>query len=243
MTSNVLYDLSEVLLKAANEADKAGLDRFFVDLGFGDTASDAKLRILAMFNEALNLVAHLQIPDEKIAERLAKLTKIQKQFLDACNAPNVGDFKKRVAATINGDQLALMGDTAMNVDTTQPLDRMQFLRETESLIVAVEASDASEYLRRSLLIKINSIRRIVLECEHIGDDEIRARIKSIYADCASEFRTLDREHEELLEKVRRWAWGASKVGIFALALAADTSAVAGLLSVDPGVPALPSPKG
>ncbi|SLN23215.1 hypothetical protein ROJ8625_00926 [Roseivivax jejudonensis] len=241
--ANVLYYIAELYREISAKDAKEKLNQAFTGLIEELPPIDAKLRILSLFDDAIHLVSHLSIREDRIRRRLEFIQEAKGRFLTACSKETVDEFKKTSRAQATADLLESSGDAVSEakLDFTQPLDRSGFLATTDELIEFVSNSGLPSLQRKVMILELNALSRTMRECHDATDDQIRRRVKCIYADFCSEFVVLDRQHEDVLDAVTRWAKGAMKVGIFALALAADTTSLAGYISGPDGPRALPKP--
>jgi hypothetical protein len=99
------------------------------------------------------------------------------------------------------------------------------LESTTVLLKQVAASKLPDYAKKVLELKLHSLTRLVSECTYLADEDVRRRVKSIYADFCRHYIS----YEDLGEKILRWGRNIMSPGIFMLSLTSDVAGVAGLL--------------
>jgi hypothetical protein len=186
--------------------------------------------IIGLFDESLTL-ASLHSSDTHVKKMMVKTLKMKEDFIEMMNLAHVHEFINSFRPNDKVDILDGYGAAAKSLlpETSEIVDRPQLLEETNRLIAQVTKSDLPEYARKCLSLKLIAFSRIVQECTFFSDDELRRRIKSIYADYCAEFERNDKQHEAMREALGRWARKFMAGGIFTLALTADVSAVLPLL--------------
>lgn len=194
------------------------------------SAVQAKMFVLGLFDESLT-ISSLHSSDFHVKKMMNKTVRMKEEFLEAMNLSQVSDFKNLFRPQDKIDVLdgyaAAVSD--LNPNSDEILDREQLLSDTSRILEQVNQSSLSDYAKKCLCLKLLAFTRIVQECSFFSDDEIRRRIKTIYADFCAEFEKNDRQHEDVREALGRWARKFMVGGLFMLALTADVSEVAGLL--------------
>lgn len=230
--TNVLYEIAAVI---QHMGDNPGAN---LDLAFGEMYEhiiprQARLRFIKLFDDAQELVAYLDLPDSRKTALSEVLRDGQEKAVFACGAANGGDFFKTIGGKLTMVSFAQMGDTVAGsrITAADGLDRLSLSEATNSLIESVRSSSSiPDYARRVLELKLSALTRILVECSHYSDDEIRRRVKAVYADFCAEFERHDKSVMPLSEKMRGWARSVSKPGVLALALTADLGSVVGLIA-------------
>lgn len=120
--------------------------------------------------------------------------------------------------------------TSVSVVTTT---REEMVSLTEALVAEVKGWDMGEYAKKTLLIQLNNIIRIIQTADTYSDSELRFRVKAIIADFATEFVSMDKNYQSKLEILVRWGRATVFAGTTFLGLTSDAAAVAGLLSPPP----------
>jgi hypothetical protein len=129
-------------------------------------------------------------------------------------------------ASLDGivDQIAEKGVASSGIS-----NRAEIISATESLIEDTKKADVDDYTRKALLIKLHSFQRVVQAADLYSDSQLRSRIKSIVADFAAEFATMDKRHRPFFERVVQWGRSSLRASGGAIGLIADGTTVAGLL--------------
>ncbi len=228
---NAVYALEEEIRKIFAYKNDVAIQTIFNELGQMSNISANRYRInlLKMFDDAAETVAHLPLPDERVARSVSLILKAQ-EVLVAVGINKAQDIKGHIGMAIP-DLLSQIGNTVStaHMDKAVSLDRKEFTIQTGDLIAAINESNLIGYAKKALLLKLNAIQRIVQDTALYSDSDIRRRVKSIVADFSAEFEKMDKEYEGIRQKIMRWAKATSRPGIVALALTADVSAVQGLL--------------
>lgn len=120
------------------------------------------------------------------------------------------------------------------INLSEPLNREDFSNSTDKLIKEIHAWDIDEFEKRTLVLSLNSIRRILDEGQTYSDSELRRRVKEVVADFQNEFNTMDKEFDTHLEAIMRWAKPAWRVGTGVLSIVASGAGIAGLLTSSGG---------
>lgn len=213
---------------------------------FYPTLNSSRARIMAIkeFDNCIERVTLTNLKEARIAEIVAHLMAIQEEFLTKSSLGSAQEFVNSFNIPHTSAILKAYGDTidtSLNA-TSSPLDRKQFLADTRELFDELSSLNIPEYASKALRLKLSSLMRMLEVCDGYSDDEIRTRIKSIYADFCAEFLKLDKSYESSLETMTRWAKkGFVNAGLLSLGLIADATAVAGLLTADPPPAQLPPP--
>ena len=229
--ANPFYEIAGTIEAIAVCQQASSVEGVFTELIAGLTARQARLRFIKLFDDAIELIAFVQLPEERL-QALSEALKInQERAIFACASKTTGEFMSEMGGKLAMVSIAQMGDAVASGKLTDStvLDKDGLLISTRNLVDDVRASPIPEYAKRVLELKLSALSRILVECDHYSDDEIRRRVKAIYADFCAEFDMHDKAVMPLREKMKCWAVGVSKPGVLALALSADVSGVAGFL--------------
>lgn len=210
-----------------------------------ETPTEARLHILSLFDDAAEIVSYLQLQESRVAKHIQYLQSAKDLFVMACSKANAGEFQNHVQLPTAAAMLHTIGDAVAGARlyTGQTLDRKSLLQSTDELALQVrEDKSLPEYARRFLLIEMEAMSRVVRECQYLSDDDIRRRIKAIYADFCAEYAQFEKPDPELLRKVTGWAKKGMVAGVLTLGLAGDAASVAGYLESNKEASvALPAP--
>lgn len=191
-------------------------------------AIEARLRILAIFDDAIEEISLIPtLPEEHVTGMLAQVRSIQGNVLMALAAKDVETFMLRTGSHSAISTLNLIGHTlaASNIARHEPFDREVFLKEAEEMLQNTRDAPINDMQKAVLELKLRSIIRIMHECEGASDEQIRRRLKNIFADVQAEFEHIEDEQKEFVEKFADWVSKSMKSGTFALGLTADMLSV------------------
>lgn len=238
--ANPFYQLTKIF-DQVKSADGGAAVVAILEQEIGLKPREARFYILRLLDECSDAYAHSRLDDNRIDDAMQQVNLFKDRFILNAALKTCAELRSKLQLDNSLTVFNAYGDL---VETSLgerliPIDRKNLREQTDLLIQEVQDSELPSYARTVLLIKLNALSRILLDCGTFPDGEIRRRVKGIYADYCGEFRRHDREHEMMGEKIFRWARNASGVGIFALALTADATAVAGLLEAPR--PSLPPP--
>jgi hypothetical protein len=228
---NAIYQLADMLDRLMSQEPRTSLDAAMVASNDAPSANDYRLSVVSLFGEALDLCAHTRVSDARAAEVVGDVRQMMASFIIASGRATVAEF----SAIMGGPQtlrlLRAIGDIASSHidDSVQPLSRADLVSSTDELVEFLRSSDMPPLARDAMILKLNAVGRIARECDFMPDDEIRRRVKAVYADFCSEFERMEKRNSSWLERVGSWARRNTKRGFFALSLTSDASQVAGLL--------------
>lgn len=231
---NNLYKIASVF-RQISESPNESLDGALLrHTGLSESSStgiNAKFLVLGLFDDCLDEISHLGLPENRISAMSERLAGAKAQFLRSVNSNSTDEFRKHFQIEANIQTLESLGDTiaVTNQFGGAPLDRKDFSLRTLEQIEIIRRSTLDQYSKDSLILKLNAINRVVNECAYMTDDQIRLRVKAIVADFHSSFSKHDKNYESTSETLTRWAKQIMRPGVFALAITADITSVAGLL--------------
>lgn len=170
---------------------------------------------------------------EKLTSRLISVRKASTNLVVKRSATGTTGAVVDQAHLVMAEGIAeLLENGGVSAPVTMPRETM--IAQTEKLIADVSDWDLEDYAKKALIMKLNSLERIIQASDIYSENELRLRVKAIVADFAVEFAEWDKEHQTMLERLKQWA----RVGFFGtttvLGLTSDVSAVIALL---------PGPKG
>ncbi|AWI83038.1 hypothetical protein CEW88_04795 [Alloyangia pacifica] len=111
--------------------------------------------------------------------------------------------------------------------------REDMVGETEALIAEVKNWDLGDYAKRTLLIQLNYVVRVVQVADTYSDADLRMRVREVIANFAAEFAEMDKKHQTHLERLLMWARRGFFTGTVVLGLTADVATVTALLPAPP----------
>lgn len=229
--NNAIYQLAEMLEALAKYEPKQSLEAAMASASGTESADDYRLAVVGLFHQAMDLYTHVRVTDQRIAQVVGSLKLMASRFMVASGRGTVGDFNGVFSTGLTVEFLVAYANavSAHLDDSVQEMDRSAFNATTDDLIGFLRNSNFPAQAREAMILKLNAVSRLSRACAFLPDDDIRRRVKAVYADFCAEFDRLDRKHAEVFERVTSWAKAGAKVGIFALALTSDVSQVAGLI--------------
>ncbi|MEM7498985.1 MAG: hypothetical protein AAF371_13465 [Pseudomonadota bacterium] len=192
-----------------------------------------------LLDEAIHTAASLEA--EGFDDTKELLITIKRHLFVALRLPKVSEFNQNFRTQERLTQLKLIRTSfsAAQIRAQEPLERLELVSDLNDLLAKTRISDMPEYARKVLDMKVRATVAISMLPDHFTDQELRLRVKSIYADFCAEFELHDQKYEDLHEILLRLAKKYGGFGLIALSLGADVTAIAGLLPPPPK--ALPAP--
>lgn len=240
------YRLADMFAKiAASTEPNTGLSSILAEFYPAASVSRMRILIVAELDRCIERISLTSLKTDRVINIIGRLRSIQDGFIQVSGAPGTKEFTAAFPAHDTAELIRAFGDAADTgvVAIDQALDRESFLAETRNLLDFVNEMEIPAYASRVLHLKLTSLVRIVETCAEYSDDEIRRRIKAIYADFCAEFSANDKGYEKAFDTMTRWAKTAMvPTGLLCLGLVADAATVAGLLTADPGPALLPPPQ-
>ncbi|MCG7623216.1 hypothetical protein [Epibacterium sp. Ofav1-8] len=225
---NACYQSAQTIEKLVEHPDTTKLSRA-LDAEYPEVGhSEARLRILSTFDDAIAEASLIpSLPEQHVASLISEIRNIQYKILMALAQDTVQGFKSHARHSASVATLNLVGHTlaASKVARHEVFDRNTFLDEAQSMLSDTRAAPINPMQKAVLELKLKSIIRIMHECEGATDDQIRRRLKNIFADIQAEFEEIDDEQKEFIEKFRDWVSKSMKSSAFTLGLTADTLSV------------------
>ena len=228
---NPLYRLSEIF-DFINAAEvKANLGASLNQATGCKDRGDAILYMLSLFDDAIDGTSRLSLREDRISDHLQWIKALKLLFIAASSRPNTGEFRNAMKLEVNISLARSIGDTldATLSLTDDPLDRSEVASETTALMDKLQSSDWNRDAVAAMCLKLSAFRRILQECEHESENEVRRRIKSIYADFAFEMDNRFPADRDLKKAVTRWASLAGAGTIVAIGLVSDATDIAGYI--------------
>lgn len=236
MQENIAYELARFYQNILAAADNIAMTQVYKDTYSHLGVDTVKLQILNQHNDVLEVSAALNLPEHRTTSNIERIRSIQLLYLNSWSSKAAGEAKQTMQAQRSMEFLNSLGDTIATTprQACEEINREELAEATGDLIQWIQRSEElTDIEKKSLTLKLTAVRRIVQECAHITDEEIRKKVKSVFAECAADFVKFDKKYETTCEKMLNWVKFTSKGGFFALAITADASAVAGLLGYTP----------
>ena len=207
-----------------NEKLATALRVAFPDL----SAVEARFKLLGVFEDALEEVSHVpSLSDDHLSSIIGQIREFHHLALLAVAQDKVGGFKVHSKFESAISTLMLIGHTLATSNVVRPtvFDRASFLKEADSMLTDTREAPLNPMQKAVIELKLRSIIRIMHECEGASDEQIRRRLKNIFADIQAEFETIDEEQKEFVEKFKDWVSRSMKSGVFALGLTSDALSI------------------
>lgn len=230
--SNLFYKLSGELSRFGNLGNaelKTSVQAAASEIGVN--RARYILLLVGQIEDAIDLLGHVSLPAERIDKSRNLLRGVQEKMHGAFGQRNGTDFLNALGGAHIIDTIEFIGDTveSLRLEPGGAIDRDMLTRQTEDLLSALQGAGLPHYATRVLQLKLMSVHRVLAESQIYSDGDLRRRVKSVFADYCAEFNRFDDQFSTFSEKMYRWAKTAGGVGVFALALTADASSIAGLL--------------
>lgn len=107
--------------------------------------------------------------------------------------------------------------------------RAEMVLQTEELINEVKNWEIDGYARDSLILQLNFIIRTIQATDFYSENELRAQVKSVIADFACEFSSMDKKYQTKLERLVQWGRFGLFSGTTLIGLTSDVTAITALL--------------
>lgn len=225
---NACYQSAKIIEEISSQPDQNKLSTALSIVFPHISQTEARLGILAILDDAIEEVSLIpNLTDTGVSSMLAEIRQIQGRLLMALPQETVKAFKAHAKFENAIEKLNLIGHTlaTSHISRNKRFDRKTFLAETEEMLEGIGSAPINPMQKSVLELKLRSIIRIMHECEGATDEQIRRRLKNIFADLQAEFEHIDEEQKEFLEKFKGWVSNSMKSGAFALGLTADTLSV------------------
>lgn len=160
-----------------------------------------------------------------------RLVKIENSLIDTilarCNPSRGNQLFDQNTIT----QLLGMVEQLENADChlSMTVSRKTMVEETEELLEDVKSWEIEEYAKNALTLQLNQIIRTIHAADLYADSDLRSQVKSVIADFATEFVTMDKKYQSKLERLVQWGRRAFFGGTTLLGLTSDASAIVALL--------------
>jgi len=228
MIENKCYEIAELYSVFYDHPQSMKLDTGLKDLLDTTTASDAKLRLLRLFDDAIEEISMINtLTEDHITRMISQVRGFQTAVFDGLLQVTVENFLVKAQAKQTISTLTLIGHTlsATSITKQKPFNREDFIKSTEAMIDEVSGSSLHEVQREFLKLELRSIIRTMHECHGATDDQIRRRLKSVFADFAAEYEDLDRQQRQFYEKFKDYVSSTMKGGAFVLGLTSESLTV------------------
>lgn len=168
--------------------------------------------------------------EERRAEMIANILDLERNLVNSL----VGRDKNTTGPLIDDASIerlrAIVHHLDENGNDERPkIDRATMMRETEALIADVKEWNLEDHPKRTLLMQLSAMQRIIHAADVYSDREVRKHVKEIIADFTAEFKEMDDKHRTMLERLLGWGRAGFFGGSVILGLTADASAVVALL--------------
>lgn len=236
MTKTAAREL-HALIEKMNLAFKKGSGAKALKEGqLGDDFAQLVAKVSILCRDACDEINRANFPNEdRYSELLERMTGIQRSLLNAlCKRGNDGTSGPLVNEVIVekargiAEQIENAGILSQTTTT-----RKEMIAETEALTEEVKEWEIDEYAKKTLIIQLNHISRIIQSADTYSANELRNHVKAIIADFAAEFVKMDKGYQTYLERLVRWGRQGFFAGTVFLGLTADVATVTALLAAPP----------
>lgn len=229
--TNQLYDLAETLRKISYRDEKHLLIEALKDATGEPTPTRSRMKALDLFDDAINAVSLLPLREDRVFDHIQLLVTVKDRFVIACSKGKISEFNSIIKPDHVIPHIFTLGDTIASspLNADNQLDRDDLLSQTNDLIQHLRKSKWNSDSVKAMLLHLEGFRRIMLECEYLSDDQIRRRVKSIYADFCAEFDSNFPPDKTTKQLVGKWAAAIGTGGIFMLGLAGNSASIAAYL--------------
>lgn len=229
--TNPIYELADIFEKLTTPADKETLNNRMTKSIAGDTPQAIRLHILSLIDDCIDAASLLDLREERTTRNFEFLIDIKDRYLMACSCTTVAEFNGKIKGGSTIPLLFSLGDTVDSAAliSSPPLDRSQVAIQTEALLQQIEASEWNADMKKALRLQLNSFLRILRECSYLTDDQVRFRIKQIFADFSAEVEGNFPPDKALIRSVLKWAKVTGIIGTAGLGLLANSATVAGYI--------------
>lgn len=231
---NPFYELADLLEPFdVPVADTTKSATTFAKTFEGVPIQEARLSLLFKIRGCVDIAGQFDLSGVRSQQRVSFMNSLLERYSKILNTQDTKNFAAGLSLSESLETLRAYGDALEFRPESQnvgPLDRSSFASDIESLRASLAAEKLSEHASKFVDIALNSLYRILIEDRTYSDHEIRMRVKAIYADFCIQFDAHDAAFQSTAEKLYGLAKQYGGYGLGLLAIAADTTAVAGLLS-------------
>lgn len=169
--------------------------------------------------------------DDRRSDMLGRVALVEKSVINALAGRGGANATGPLISEVTIEKLRGVVEQVEEKEITSvpSASREDMMLETEILIKEVKGWELEDYAKKTLLLQLESIQRIIQASDHYSSSDLRGRVKSVIADFAAEFAVHDKQHQRQLERIIGWAKRGFFAGTNILGLTADASSVAGLL--------------
>jgi len=177
-----------------------------------------------LFKDAKEEVSITRFPKEDTRIGLFDtLDRIQKAVLESLMSKGTGTVSSRFINPVDLEKINGLAILLENLgcNTVSSASKETMISETERLINDVEHWDIDDYAKKTLVMQLNNITRIVQYSDRHSDSDLRLHVKGVIADFVADFGDLDKKHQKYLERMLDWSKAGFFAGTFCLGLTAD----------------------
>lgn len=208
-----------------------GLDEAYLINDLGDLITRISDLVRDTSDEIMR--ADLTVPD-RVQTLISRLKDSEKAVMNAICKKGSTAGTARLVPDIVVERFEGIAEQLENAGIRQTtVTRKEMINETESLIAEVKDWKLEEYAKRTLLLQLDHISRIIHAADTYSESELRMRVKSIIADFATEFSEMDKAHQTHLERLIRWGRCGFFAGTIFLGLTSDVVGITAALPSPP----------
>lgn len=193
----------------------------------GSDPFEVRLVLLEKLSECSEQCVALNLADNRIFSQLAHIKNFKKLLLAYNNVDRVQTFVANAQVSLFLEIFFSLGDTisSARLSVAQKPNLQHVLSETELLLKALQSIEGAQYVDQVLIIQLRSIVRVCSEGSLYSGEELRKKIKSVYADFCAEFDRNDKKFERLHEMLFRWMRSILGPSLLLLSVSADATQI------------------
>lgn len=193
---------------------------------------DARIAVLLRMRECARISGQLDTAEDRNRQRSDFINELARSYSLHMNSNLARELSSNLAIANKLETLRAYGDVFSSKKTSgafPAINRIEVASGTEALREAFAKLDLDPYAKRFVDISLSSLQRVLMEDLTYSDEELRQRIKSIYADFCIQFDTNDQRYKTTAERLLDFAKQYGGYGVAALAIGSDLSQVMALL--------------
>jgi hypothetical protein len=228
LTETAARELYDLILKMNLNFRKGSGEKA---LEAGDLGTDFAALIVnfsGLTRDVRDEIMRADFPNEgRFDTLIERLSGIQKDVMNALSKRGVGGTTGPLVEEIVAERALSVAEQIENagVSSVSLATRQDMMKATEELIAEVKKWDLEDYAKRTLLIQLNHVTRVIQAADTYSASELRFRVKAIIADFASEFTQMDKKHQTKLERLVLWGRRGFFAGTIFLGLTADATSI------------------
>lgn len=229
ISARKLYDLVRQL--DATFRKKSG-DAALAELEHARDFADLVLLVVNLARDTREEILRVTFPmDGRNSDLINRLDEAVREIVNALSTRGAGGTTGPLVKDAVIERLLSIAEQLENagISSHTTATRQDMIRETEALITEVKDWELEDYAKRTLMMQLNYVARVIQAADSYSEGELRLRVKAIIADFASEFATMDKKHQTQLERLAMWGRRGFFAGTVLLGLSADVTTITAAL--------------